>query len=253
MDPAYIENKRVPIPGLTQGSAYVYPDYYRRLSTTIMAGNIDPDDAGAIRQQYYAYNLTQLPLPIEVLHTQQNVYVEELTTYEAPASMGNFEEIYHPALSTPGHNQWHTYTLNDNPTDISVDAMIRNEQLYWDTGGFQNFDFQPSRDLPGRTYKEHTDVPTNSTYASTQATPSPGPSGSSCFVCPVEDCRKEFSNSNHLRKHRSTHKGKMLKCPKCNKGYARKDTLLRHLIKLHGMDRDSAKCIAEEIDKSVYE
>ncbi|KAI5801054.1 hypothetical protein FPQ18DRAFT_301669 [Pyronema domesticum] len=219
-----------------------------------MSGEINPDDTEAIRQQYYDHHLTQPTLPMEALQadTPRDVYVGGFTYYEAPAPMENLNETYRRLLATPGQNQWPPYALNDGPPDVAVDAMTRNAQLYWDTGGYQNFDSQPLQDLPGRVYIKVDDVPPNSTHASTQATPSPGPSASSCFVCPVEDCRKEFSNSNHLRKHRSTHEGKMLKCPKCNKGYARKDTLLRHLIKLHEMDRESAKFIAEEIDKSVY-
>ncbi|CCX16288.1 Protein of unknown function [Pyronema omphalodes CBS 100304] len=191
-----------------------------------MSGEINPDDTEAIRQQYYDHHLTQPTLPMEALQadTPRDVYVGGFTYYEAPAPMENLNETYRRLLATPGQNQWPPYALNDGPPDVAVDAMTRNAQLYWDTGGYQNFDSQPLQDLPGRVYIKVDDVPPNSTHASTQATP----------------------------KHRSTHEGKMLKCPKCNKGYARKDTLLRHLIKLHEMDRESAKFIAEEIDKSVY-
>jgi hypothetical protein len=173
MDPAYPENKRVPLPGLTQGSTYVYPDYYRRLSATIMSGDINPDDTEAIRQQYYDHHSTQPPLPMEALQadTPRDVYVGGFTYYEAPAPMDNFNETYRQLLATPGQNQWHPYALNDGPPDAAVDAMTRNAQLYWDTGGYQNFDSQPLQDLPERVYIEVDDVPPNSTYASTQATP----------------------------------------------------------------------------------
>ena len=49
------------------------------------------------------------------------------------------------------------------------------------------------------------------------------------FVCPIANCHQELANSNTFRYHMNSHKGlRPYKCPRCDKGFACYQTLIKH-------------------------
>ncbi|CDW71344.1 UNKNOWN [Stylonychia lemnae] len=71
------------------------------------------------------------------------------------------------------------------------------------------------------------------------------------FKCPVEFCRKAFTQKSNLEKHIKTHKRLYLKCQEC-KSIFHKDRLLRHFNKYHSksIHNQEITCGVKGIDES---
>ncbi|XP_055641468.1 zinc finger protein 32-like [Toxorhynchites rutilus septentrionalis] len=59
-------------------------------------------------------------------------------------------------------------------------------------------------------------------------------------------CEKTFSRLSHLRLHMVKHTGQKINCPLCGSGQRCKFKLVEHIIKMHQLDKESAKMWAEQ-------